>query len=73
VRHDFTTDGLAQGVAAFVLTLRHTAGLTKQEVKHALHPKLIDLIFKIDDKRQEDGRAENRADGNSQSVDGRHA
>lgn len=51
MKPEFTTDGLAQGVVAFVLTLRHTAGCTKEEVKHALHPKMIDMIFKIDDKR----------------------
>ncbi|WP_157130337.1 hypothetical protein [Burkholderia pseudomallei] len=36
---------------AFVLTLRHTAGCSKEEVKYALHPKMIDMIFKIDDAR----------------------
>ena len=44
-------EGVARGVMAFVSTLRHTAGLTKQEVKHALHPKMIDLIWKIEDQR----------------------
>ncbi|UQN68310.1 hypothetical protein L0Z11_11495 [Burkholderia multivorans] len=38
---------------AFVLTLRHTAGCSKEEVKHALHPKMIDMIFKLDDARQD--------------------
>lgn len=47
----FTTEGLVQGVTSFVLTLRHTAGCTKQEIKDALNPKIIDLIFKIDDAR----------------------
>ncbi|WP_155755369.1 hypothetical protein [Burkholderia multivorans] len=52
MRDSFTTEGLARGVMAFVLTLRHTAGCSKEEVKHALHPKLIDMIFKLDDERR---------------------
>jgi hypothetical protein len=44
-------EGIARGVSAFVSTLRHTAGMTKQEVKHALHPKMIDLIWKIENDR----------------------
>ncbi|WP_157661705.1 hypothetical protein [Burkholderia ubonensis] len=51
--HDlFTTEGFARGVMAFVLTLRHTTGFSKEEVKHALHPKMIDVIFKLDDERR---------------------
>ncbi|WP_156773591.1 hypothetical protein [Paraburkholderia tropica] len=56
MKQPFTTEGLADGVSAFILTLRHTVGLTKDEVKHALHPKMIDMIFKIDDKRAVEGK-----------------
>ncbi|MBH9662035.1 hypothetical protein [Burkholderia multivorans] len=52
MKPSFTIEGLASGVMAFVLTLRHTAGCSKEEVKHALHPKMIDMIFKLDDARQ---------------------
>ncbi|MDR9240767.1 hypothetical protein [Burkholderia multivorans] len=53
MKPSFTTEGLARGVMAFVLTLRHTAGCSKEEVKHALHPKMIDMLFKLDDARQD--------------------
>lgn len=46
-----TDEAVAHGVAAFISTLRHTAGLSKQEVKNALHPKMIDMIWKIEDER----------------------
>ena len=49
----FTTDDLVEGVVAFVLTLRHTMGCSNQEIKNALNPKMIDLIFEVDDKKQE--------------------
>jgi hypothetical protein len=47
----FDHEAVARGVMAFVSTLRNTAGLTKQEVKNALHPKMIDMIWKIEDSR----------------------
>ncbi|MDN7433666.1 hypothetical protein QZN62_10625 [Burkholderia multivorans] len=53
MRDSFSAEGLARGVMAFVLTLLHTAGCSKEEVKHALHPKMLDMIFNLDDARQD--------------------
>lgn len=47
----FDDEAIARGVMALVSTLRHTAGLSKQEAKNALHPKMIDMIWKIEDAR----------------------
>lgn len=46
-----SNEDVVRGVAAFIHTLRHTAGMTRQEVKSALHPKMIDFIWKIEDRR----------------------
>jgi hypothetical protein len=54
----FDDEAIARGVMAFVSTLRHTAGLNKQQVKHALHPKMIDMIWAIEDKREQSASKE---------------
>lgn len=47
----YTEDALARSVMAFILTLRHTAGCSKGEIKLALHPRMIDMVFETDDAR----------------------
>ncbi|WP_155646904.1 hypothetical protein [Burkholderia territorii] len=51
MKADYTPEMLARAVMAFVMTLRHTAGCSRDEIKHVLHPKMIDMVCDSDDAR----------------------
>lgn len=50
----FDDAALAEAALKFVATLHRTGGYTKEEIRNAFHPKMINAYFDIINKKQRD-------------------
>lgn len=48
----FDTEALARAALAFTQTLHETGGYSKEEIKNAFHPTMINAYFKLIEKQR---------------------